>query len=116
MKVSIESNYDGNYSITVEDAAREHVLAIRKVTDEQQQITSPVKLDEIRYAEPRNWTREHQQAFIKAATLFFHDTPNKILTIKHIRSLSDPCLGLKDAKDLVDYAIGEYPDITWLKA
>ena len=118
MKVSIEKNYTGDFTITVENAQRADVLAIRKITDESQQITQPVYFDEVSYAEPRNWSRDHQQAFVKTAQMHFREGQNKIMTIKFLRSLSEPCLGLKDAKDIAFYAIHgpeSCPLMTWLK-
>lgn len=116
MKVSIENSYSDGFSITVEGAQREDMLAIRKVTDERQQIIQKVFYDT--YTEPRNWTREQQQAFVKIAQWSFRETDNKIMTIKFLRTLCEPSLGLKDAKDIADYAIhgADVSNVTWLKS
>ncbi len=117
MKVTFERSNVGDFSINIEGAQREDVLAIRAITDQQQQITPPVYFDEVRYAEPRDWSGVQQQAFVKAAQMVFRETQNKITTIKFLRSLSDPPLGLKDAKDMTDYAIhgAVVANVTWLK-
>ncbi len=118
MNISIANNYDGNFTVTVEGAGRKDVLAIRAVTDQIQLLAGLVRFEENLYADPANWSRELQQAFIEAARLHFQLYKNKILTIKFIRALCEPTLGLKDAKDLADYAIhgpDACPLVTWIK-
>jgi len=101
MNVSISKQYEEGFSIVVDDATRNEVLAIRSLTDKQQGIAlTPVA---------------RQQAFIEAARLHFQSHGNKILAIKYIRTLSEPTLNLKDAKDLTDYATLQINFLDWLK-
>jgi hypothetical protein len=117
MNVSISNNIaDDSFDISITGAKHSDVLAVRSVIDERQGIVIPLNNNPVssHYANPREWTRSRQLAFIQAAAMFLLTDSNKISAIRHLRSLSDPVLTLKDAKDLVDYAFRSSDSLPWL--
>lgn len=109
-------HYEGEgFTIRISEAIRQDVVQIRNLTDEIQGIIPPKLNDVPDYAEPRNWDRENQLAFLVAARQHLAESKNKIMTIKHLRSLSVPMLTLRDAKEIADVAAGESLKVFWFK-
>jgi hypothetical protein len=110
----IQKTYlNGVFDITVQEADDQLARRIQDVVGEEIGLLPVFQTPEDGYVDVKNMPNYQHAALFKAAALYFAADPNKISTIKFIRSITNTA-PLLEAKQLVDYALGGVKP-TWFK-